>query len=112
MNRCLLPWVKRWENEMEQKFLARDERKTTRVVFNLDSFHRASTSARMDYMKGLALMQLKTINELRAMSGDPPVPDGDRFVDFQKSRAQDQIGQISKNKNDANEPAEAAEGAE
>ena len=112
MNRCLLPWVKRWENEMEQKFLSRDERKTTRVVFNLDSFHRASTSARMDYMKGLALMQLKTINELRAMSGDPPVPDGDRFVDFQKSRAQDQIGQISKNKNDANEPAEAAEGDE
>lgn len=103
MNRCLLPWVRRWENEMEQKFLTREERKTIKIEFNLDTFHRASSQTRMEIMKGQALMQLKTINELRAMNGDPPVPDGDRFVDFQKSRVVDQIGQISKTKDDESE---------
>jgi HK97 family phage portal protein len=103
MNRCLLPWVKRMESEMEQKFLTRDQRRNTRIVYNLDSFHRASTSTRLEWMKGMALMQLKTINELRALNGDGPVPDGNRFVDFQKSKVVDQIGQQSKEKNSEDE---------
>ena len=95
VNRCLLPWVNRWEDELKLKFLSKEERRSTRIKFNLDTFHRASTSIRMEKQKALALMQIAKVNELRAMNNLPPVPDGDRFVDFQKTTPQN-IGQSKK----------------
>ncbi len=83
---CLKPWIRRIEDELERKLYSPDERNKRRIKWNMSSLLKGDSKAVADYLTKMMTAQLMTINEARAVIDLPPVPDGDRFVDFQKSK--------------------------
>ena len=76
---CLMPWIKRWQGELQLKLLTEDERKDFFFEFLVDDLLRADTAARYEaYSKGITSRFLSP-NEVRARENLPPYDGGDTY---------------------------------
>lgn len=106
-NNCLLPWVRRWETELERKLLSPAERQRFRIKFDIQSKARADTRTMTDHYSQMLTNRVMVPNEVRKIKGLPPTEWGDDPIDHQKS-AKDAPGgpnihTISKNQIDEEE---------
>lgn len=74
---CVRPWTVRVEQEMERKLLTEEQRRAVQIRFNLDSLLRADTTQRYTAHNLALTGGWKTVNEVRALEGLPPVAGGD-----------------------------------
>lgn len=76
---CLLPWLKRWEAEVNLKLVSKEDRKKVFAEFLIDALLRADTAARYaSYAQAIAARFLNP-NEARAAENLPPYSGGEKF---------------------------------
>jgi HK97 family phage portal protein len=84
----LLPWLKAWEQSLELKLLAKEERDQFCIEFNLDAFARADLLARAQAMNLLVSARVLNPNEARELAfGKPAYAGGDKFENPNTSSA-------------------------
>lgn len=93
----LMPWVMRWEQEIERKFFGDDQ--TLRVEHDLKSLLRGDQAARAQFFKEMWMIGAITRNEIRQDLNLPPVDGGDVFYTPMNMRAET-------GEEDAEEPAD------
>jgi len=64
---ALLPWIKKWEMELDKKLLREDEKGTYFIKFNLDALQRADIKTRGDFYTKMVNIGAFTRNEVREM---------------------------------------------
>ncbi len=75
----LMPWLVRWEGEVNLKLFGKAERETYFAEFVTDALVRGDLAARMDaYSKAIA-SRILSPNEARAMENRPPYAGGEKF---------------------------------
>ena len=72
---CILPWVRRIEQEINRKMLFADE--TLQAQFNVDTLLRADMKTRSDYFSTALAHGWMTTNEVRSKEGMGPADGGD-----------------------------------
>lgn len=84
---CLLPWARKWEDELERKLLSVKDRNKVRIKWDFSSFLRGDTASQADYYSKLIAAQVLVPDEVRAQLGYDERPDGkgNQPVDNQKS---------------------------
>jgi HK97 family phage portal protein len=75
----LLPWINRWEGEIQLKLIAPQDRGTFFAEFLTDDLLRADIDARADAYTKLIAARVLNPNEARAMENRPSYEGGDRF---------------------------------
>lgn len=84
----LLPWLKRWEQALELKLLAKEERDQFCIEFNLDAFARADLLARAQALSVAVAARILNPNEARSIGfGLPAYDGGDTFENPNTSSA-------------------------
>jgi HK97 family phage portal protein len=84
----LLPHLIRWEQELELKLLAPEERKRFCIQFNLDAFARADLLARAQALAAAVSARILNPNEARSIGfGLPAYEGGNVFENFNTSSA-------------------------
>ncbi|MET4242725.1 HK97 family phage portal protein [Bradyrhizobium sp. RT10b] len=84
----LLPWLKRWEQALELKLLAKEERGQFCIEFNLDAFARADLLARAQALSVAVAARILNPNEARSIGfGLPAYTGGDKFENPNTSSA-------------------------
>jgi HK97 family phage portal protein len=84
----LLPWIKSWEQELELKLLAPEERDQYCIEFNLDAFARADLLARSQALSAAVSARILCPNEARSIGfGLPAYQGGDQFENPNTSSA-------------------------
>ncbi|WP_234680807.1 phage portal protein [Bradyrhizobium monzae] len=84
----LLPWLKRWEQALELKLLAKEERGQFCIEFNLDAFARADLLARAQALSVAVAARILNPNEARSIGfGLPAYEGGDTFENPNTSSA-------------------------
>ncbi len=73
---ALMPWVKRWESELEAKLLNKEP--GTSIALELKGLLRGTHKDRAEYYSKLFQMGAITPNEIRDLEDMNPVPDGDK----------------------------------
>lgn len=78
---CILPSVKRWENELNRKlFLTPDTRKRFFVRFNIDTLLRGDSAARAAYYSSMFNIGVLSQNDIRRLENMNPIgPEGDKY---------------------------------
>jgi HK97 family phage portal protein len=76
----ILPWVIRWEQELNRKIFTDAEKGKYVVKFNIDGLLRADAASRANYLKERFYSASITPNEIRKYEGQNDIgPDGDKF---------------------------------
>ncbi|MET4216057.1 HK97 family phage portal protein [Bradyrhizobium sp. LB14.3] len=84
----LLPWLKGWEQALELKLLAKEERDQFCIEFNLDAFARADLLARAQALSVAVAARILNPNEARSIGfGLPAYVGGDTFENPNTSSA-------------------------
>lgn len=84
----LLPWLKAWEQSLELKLLAKEERPQFCIEFNLDAFARADLLARAQALSTAVSARILNPNEARSIGfGLPAYQGGDKFENPNTSSA-------------------------
>jgi HK97 family phage portal protein len=84
----LLPHLIKWEQELELKLLAPEERKQFCIQFNLDAFARADLLARSQALAAVVSARILNPNEARSIGfGLPAYEGGNVFENFNTSSA-------------------------
>ncbi|WP_375763071.1 phage portal protein [Bradyrhizobium sp. Pha-3] len=108
LSQTLLPWIKRWEQELALKLLTPEERDQFVIEFNLDGFARADLLARSQAMSTNVQARIFSPNEARAIGFNlPPYEGGDTYENFNTSSAH-AGGKLSGQSNDNQNDPEAA----
>lgn len=78
---CILPSVKRWENELNRKlFLTPETRKRFFVRFNIDTLLRGDSAARAAYYSSMFNIGVLSQNDIRRLENMNPIgPEGDKY---------------------------------
>lgn len=101
----LLPWLKRWEQALELKLLAPEERDQFCIEFNLDAFARADLLARSQALSVAVAARILNPNEARSIGfGLPAYAGGNTFENPNTSSAH-AGGALSANDNNNNQEA-------
>lgn len=95
---CLQPWTRRWENEINRKWLVPQERPDIKLVKDMSTLNRPDVRTQLERIKTVGLLQIGTKDDLLKMMGMPPIggEEGAKYVDFQKAANQQEIGQQKK----------------
>lgn len=72
----MLPWVRRWESELNMKLFTRDEQFTHYVEFQLDGLLRADSRSRAEALERQLRNGVLTPDEWRKLENRPVYPDG------------------------------------
>jgi len=75
----LMPWIKRWEGEIQLKLFTSEERSKFFAEFNTDALLRAEFDKRMDGWQKAIASRVVNPNEARAAENRPPYVGGDVF---------------------------------
>jgi HK97 family phage portal protein len=75
----LMPWIKRWEGEIQLKLFTPDERKLYFAEFLTDALLRADFEKRMDGWQKAIAARIVNPNEVRAAENRPPYVGGDKY---------------------------------
>ena len=75
----LMPWIKRWEGEIQLKLFTLEERGIFYAEFNTDALLRADFDTRMDGWQKAIAARIVNPNEARAAENRPPYEGGDKF---------------------------------
>ena len=77
----LLPWIKRWEQELNRKLLTEDEKRhrTVFIKFNLDFLMRGDSQARSEFYNKLFTLGSMSPNDIREFENMNPVDKGDQY---------------------------------
>jgi HK97 family phage portal protein len=75
----LLPWVQRWEQELNRKLFSEEGQKRYYIKFNLEGFLRGDGIARSEYYTKMFNMGSISQNEIRQKEELPPIEGGDRY---------------------------------
>jgi len=73
----LVPWLKKWEEEVWRKLLSPLERKTHFAKHNVNGLLRGDSAARAAYYQSLWQLGAYSINEIRELEDMNPIDDGD-----------------------------------
>lgn len=73
----LQPYISRWENCIQRWLLKPDQVGIFHAEHNLDGLLRGDSAQRAAYMKSMGESGLRTINEMRRIDNQPPLPGGD-----------------------------------
>ena len=86
---CLLPWARRWEEELERKLLLASERLSYRIKFDFSSLLRGDSASMANFYSQMLTMQVLLPNEVREVLGYDERPDGggNMPIDHQKAAA-------------------------
>ncbi|WP_316394928.1 phage portal protein [Bradyrhizobium sp. 33ap4] len=88
LSQTLLPWIKRWEQELALKLLTQEERDQFVIEFNLDGFARADLLARSQALSAAVAARILSPNEARAIGFNLPAYEGgDTYENFNTSSA-------------------------
>jgi phage portal protein BeeE len=80
LSQTLLSWIRKWEQELELKLLAPEERDEFSISFDLDAFARADLLARSQAMSALVSARIFNPNEARSIGfGQPSYAGGEVF---------------------------------
>lgn len=75
----LLPWMRRWTGEIENKLLSETDRDNHIAAFEVDELNRGDMAARANSYSQLIAARVMSPNEARAKENMPPYEGGDRF---------------------------------
>ena len=88
LSQSLLPWLKRWEQELALKLLSPDERDQFVIEFNVDGFARADLLARSQALSAAVAARILSPNEARSIGFNLPAYEGgDTYENFNTSSA-------------------------
>jgi len=74
VNDTLMPWILRWEQEIDRKFF--DGGEDLYVKFNTNGLLRGDAKSRAEYYRTMVFTSLMTPNEARALEDFPPIKGG------------------------------------
>lgn len=72
----LLPWVRKWENELNMKLFTRREMSKYYVELSFETFLRADTKTQMDLIEKEIRNGVATVNEMRQRTNRSPYDNG------------------------------------
>ena len=75
----LLPWVQRWEQELNRKLFSEESRKRYYIKFNLEGFLRGDGAARSNYYRTMFGIGAISQNEIREKEELPSIEGGDKY---------------------------------
>jgi HK97 family phage portal protein len=75
----MLPWVKRWEMELNKKLFTKKQRVNYYVRFNLEGLLRGDSQARAQFYKELWMIGAINQNEIRKNENLNPIAGGDTY---------------------------------
>ncbi len=79
LTHCIMPWLLRWQGELNLKLLTAAERKTHFIEFLTDAIVKADIAARYEAYSKARTAGILSPNEIRAMENLPPYDGGDRY---------------------------------
>ena len=80
MRNTILPWVKRWEAELNNKLFTDKQRNKYGVRFNLDSLLRGDIETRYNSYRTAREWGWLSVNDIRTLENLPPVENGDIYI--------------------------------
>jgi HK97 family phage portal protein len=90
----LMPWLKRWEEELNKKFLTEDEKDDFFYKFNVNALLRGDQKSRYEAYKSALQMSWMNINEVRELEEMNKIEGGDKFfIDMNRQ----ELSKIGKN---------------
>ena len=72
----LMPWIRRWEDELNRKLLKEDEKQTHFFKFNVNGLLRGDAKTRFEAYKAALDMGWMNIDEVRALEDMNALPNG------------------------------------
>jgi len=75
----LLPWVQRWEQELNRKLFATESEQRYYIKFNLEGFLRGDGAARSNYYRTMWNIGAMSQNEIREKEEMPPIENGNKY---------------------------------
>ena len=97
---CLLPWVTRWEQELNRKLFSEEQKKRYYVRFNLEGFLRGDAKARSEYYRTMFNIAAMNPNEIREKEEMQPYAGGEKY--YIQTNMSD-INNLNKNQNNGQE---------
>jgi HK97 family phage portal protein len=91
----LSPFLNRWEYAIERWLIKPADLGRLHAEHNLDGLLRGDSSARASYMGTMADKGLRTVNELRRLDNEPPLPGGDVATRQSQNVPLTQLGQTN-----------------
>ncbi|WP_024645832.1 phage portal protein [Pseudomonas syringae] len=91
----LSPYINRWEYGIERWIVKPTDLGRFHAEHNLDGLLRGDSAARASYMGTMADKGLRTINELRRLDNEPPLPGGDVATRQSQNVPLTQLGQTN-----------------
>lgn len=91
----LSPFLNRWEYAIERWLIKPADLGRLHAEHNLDGLLRGDSSARATYMGTMADKGLRTVNELRRLDNEPPLPGGDVATRQSQNVPLTQLGQTN-----------------
>lgn len=75
----LMPWIKRWEQEVQLKLFRPDERRRYYARLNVDGLLRGDTKARAEYYTKMFYIGAMSQNDIRRKENMNPIDGGDQY---------------------------------
>lgn len=91
----LSPFLNRWEYAIERWLIKPADLGRLHAEHNLDGLLRGDSTARAAYMGTMADKGLRTVNELRRLDNEPPLPGGDVATRQSQNVPLTQLGQTN-----------------
>jgi HK97 family phage portal protein len=76
----ILPWVKRWEAELNNKLFTKSDRGNYYVRFNMDALLRGDLSSRYNSYAVARNWGWLSANDIRAFENMAPIDGGDKYL--------------------------------
>jgi HK97 family phage portal protein len=88
----LMPWIKRWEEELARKLLREDEKKDHFFRFNINGLMRGDAKTRAEYYRLMLDLGVLNINEVRNLEEFNDIPGGNQHLVQVNRMPLDKIG--------------------
>jgi len=75
----LMPWIKRWESEINRKLFRTKERKEYYAEFNISGLLRGDSKARSDYYRAMFSIGAMSPNEIRELENEKSYEGGETY---------------------------------
>lgn len=75
----LMPWVARWESELNEKLISKSEQQNTYFEYNLAGILRGDSKSRSEYYRTMWGLSAISANEIRKLENQPAYEGGDQY---------------------------------
>ena len=89
----LMPWLKRWEHELNRKLLNEEDKGTMYFEFNVDAFLRGDIKTRTEWYSKMIAARVFNPNEVREMENWNAYEGGDKYENPNTSSPKEQAHQ-------------------